>query len=185
MATLLLWDCKLKHGITIHRLATTAREPTYYATPGQNNGLGSSSYQGATWNFDFYFNATGGSYTYQLLFGTDALSLVSINPALVGDNGSTPNTGGQNSENLLFPAWGTLSSYQLNGLYSTFDPNANAVYSFELEALNSDGTVVATTAINVDVGTVPDAGSTVMLLGLGFAGLAIFGCSQNRLQVAK
>ena len=38
---------------------------------------------------------------------------------------------------------------------------------------------------SITVSTVPDGASTLFLLGLGFAGLAVFGFRQNRLQVAK
>jgi hypothetical protein len=157
---------------------------TFFATPGANNELTTPSHGlGATWNFDFYFDATGGNYTYKLFYGIDASSLLSIDPTLVGDNGSTPNTGGQNSENLLFPAWGNLSSYVLNGL--SFDPNANAVYSFELVAYDAQGNQIGASAINVDVRSVPDPASSALLLGLGFCGLAAFGFRQNRLAMAK
>ncbi len=82
---------------------------TFYATPGENNGNGSVSHAlGSTWNFDFYFNATGGSYTYELFYGTDASSLFSVDPTLIGDNGAALNTGGgQNSETCCFPLGAT------------------------------------------------------------------------------
>jgi len=157
---------------------------TYFATPGQNDGLTSPGHsQGATWNFDFYFDATGGSYTYKLLYGTDASSLLSINPALIGDNGSTPNTGGRNSENLLFPAWGNIGSFVINAL--PFDPNATAIYSFELVAYNVDGHAVGSSAINVSVGSVPDIASTAALLGFGIVGLLVVHFRRTRLAGAK
>ncbi len=152
---------------------------TYFATPGQNNGFGGSSFQGATWNFDFYFDATSTGYTYKLLYGTDPLALSSVNPALIGDNGATPHIGGQNSENLLFPSWGNLSSFQLNGL--PFDPYASAVYIFELEAFDAAGAQVGSSTINVDVRSVPDTASTAGLLGLGVIGLALVNFRRTRL----
>lgn len=160
---------------------------TFYATPGENYGSPAtpttpgtpSNYQGATWNFDFYFDATGGSYTYKLLYGTDASSLITIDPALIGDNGATPNSGGQNSENLLFGNFGGV------GNTLAFDPNASAIYSFELEAFDSSGALIGTTAINVNVGAVPDTGNTVCLLGLAFLGLALIGFRQHRRQQAS
>ncbi|HET7624804.1 MAG TPA: hypothetical protein VFM25_06015 [Verrucomicrobiae bacterium] len=168
---------------------TDIHDGIFHATTGENDGLDGHvppHSVGATWNFDFYFDATGGSYTYRLYYGTDASSLIYIDPALIGDNAATPNHGGQNSENLDFGAWGTLASFVINPL--SFDPNANATYSFELVALNADGTQqLGETAINVVVGTgspVPDTASSALLLGLGCVGLLAFGFAQKRLQVA-
>src|SRR4051794_25693817 len=43
---------------------------TFFATTGQNNGLGSSAYQGSTWNFDFYIQNTSTQiYTYDIKYG--------------------------------------------------------------------------------------------------------------------
>jgi VPDSG-CTERM motif len=50
---------------------------------------------------------------------------------------------------------------------------------------NVDGAILAKTAINVDVGTVPDAASTAMLLGVGFLGLALLRSRQLRQVFAK
>jgi hypothetical protein len=162
----------------------TSANGTYFATSGQNNGLGSSSFQGATWNFDFYFNATAGDYTYKLSYGTDASALVTIDPAAIGDNGATPNKGGQNSENLLFPAFGNLSSFQLNSL--VFDPNATGTYIFELAAYNRAGDQVGSSdVINVSVRSVPDVSSTAGLLGLGLIGLGLVQFRRNRFASAK
>src|SRR5665213_1147993 len=147
----------------------------YYATPGANNGLDGASpahSTGATWNFDFYFDTTGGSYTYKLYLGTDASVWTStygyVDPAssLWGNSPSTHN-GGQNSENIV-----TLGG----------NPNLEGIYSFELVAYAANGSAIGHSAINVVVGTVPDVASTAMLLGLGFIGLAAFGFRKNRLQ---
>lgn len=157
---------------------------TYFATAGANNGLSGSHGLGATWNFDFYFDATGGSYTYKLFYGLDSSSLISVNPALIGDNGATPHAGGgQNSQNLLFPAWGNLSSFVLNGL--AFDPNASGIYSFELVAYNDAGAQVGSSAINVNVSRVPDTASTAGLLGLGIICLGLVQYRRTRMVRAK
>jgi len=156
----------------------------YYATPGENYGTPAtpttpgtpSPFKGATWNFDFYFDATGGSYTYKLFFGTDASSLVSFDPTILGDNGSSTHTGGQNSENLDFTGFKSAIG---------FDPNADGIYSFELVAYDLNNDAIGHSAINVDVRSVPDAASTAGLLGLAFAGLAAFGFRKNRLAMAK
>jgi hypothetical protein len=66
-----------------------------------------------------------------------------------------------------------------------YDPNASGLYGLQLEQINADGVVVASTAINVNVGSVPDASSTATLLGLGFVGLAFAGYRHNRLALAR
>ena len=161
---------------------------TYYADPGANYGTPAtpttpgtpSNFKGSTWNFDFYLDATAGSYTYKLFYGLDGSALLSFDPTLVSDNKATPlNHGGQNSDNLLFSNFGGV----LNTL--SFDPNANAIYDFELVAYNNDNAAIGSSAIKVVVGTVHFVTSTGILLGLGFVGLMVFGIRQNRLQAAK
>lgn len=150
----------------------------YYATPGANNGLDGASPAhsiGATWNFDYYFDTTGGSYTYKLYAGTDpsvwtsSFGYIDPSSSLLGNDPSA-NHGGQNSENIAF----------FGG-----DPNLAAIWSFELVAYDANGIAIGSSAINVNVGSVPDTASTAMLLGLGFVALVGFGIRQNRLQVAK
>ena len=153
---------------------------TYFATPGQNNGLGSSSYQGAKWNFDYYIDGIGANtagYSFKLFVGQDTTNPTGyFNPLHVGDNQTTPNGGGQNSENLLFLGFGTPAVGELNPLFSSFDPNANADYSFVLAAYDSAGGEIGRSAMVVRVGTgtaAPDAGSTSLLLSSALAGLAL------------
>lgn len=138
---------------------------TFSATPGSASGK-------ALWNFDFYYDATGGDYIYKLLYGTDASSLSSFDPTLISDNAATANNGGQNSENLVWFLGG-------------FDPNAIGQYDFELQALDQSGEVLGQSAIVVNVGTVPDAASTALLLGIGLVGLATYSGRKNQLQTAK
>lgn len=148
---------------------------TFFATPGLNNGLdGGGHTLGPTWNFDYYIKTGAnnvGTYSFALLYAN--------------------NTTGVSTSLLLGPITGTAQdSWNLSmGFLNTigFDPNASGQYGFELELLNSDSHVVAKTAINVDVGTsrVPDGSSTALLLGLGFAGLAVLGFRQNRQALAK
>lgn len=156
---------------------------TYFATPGLNDGLvsGSPHALAATWNFDYYFDVKSGNpqtptpYTFKLFMGTDASSLSSIDPSFVGDNSSTPNSGGQNSENLSFLGFGTISPpiFQVNPLFGSFDPNANADYNFVLEAFDAAGAPLGESAIVVRVASAPDNGSTVALLGLAIGGLGM------------
>jgi hypothetical protein len=153
----------------------------YEATTGANNGLTSPGHAlGATWNFDFYFDTTGGSYTYKLTYGLVGGSLLTIDPAAIGDNKPTPNKGGQNSQDLLFSDFGGVS----NGLL--FDPNAAGIYVFELQAFNAAGGPVGNAdIINVAVRSVPDASSTAGLLGLGIIGLGFVQYRRTRLVRSK
>jgi hypothetical protein len=140
---------------------------TFFATTGQNTGLDGLPHSiGPTWNFDYYIkadNVTG--YTFQLVYA-DNLTGVSTTLALPA---------GQDSWNLSMGFLNTIA----------FDPNAAGVYGFELDALNANGAVVGSTAINVDVASVPDGASTMGLLGLGIVGLTIFNYRRTRLTRAK
>lgn len=148
---------------------------TFFAPTGESSpGL-------AKWNFNFYLNNTGigglAAYSYKLSYGTDASGLVSFSPLLITDNsplGSLTTAG--NSENLGF-------NFGIGGLLGPaigFNPMANADYAFILSAYSltdvNQTTAIATTAINVRVGTgdpssVPDAGSTLALAGLAMTGI--------------
>jgi len=155
---------------------------TFFATPGLNDGLGSPSHDiGTTWNFDWYINLadnTTAGYSFALLYGnntTGASTLLGFGPA------SNVSGTAQNSWNLNMGFLNTIS----------FDPNASAIYGFQLEAFDAAGALLGTTAINVQVGQldeipgVPDAASTALLLGAGFLTLAVFGFGKNRLALAK
>lgn len=148
---------------------------TFFATTGQNTGLDGLPHSlGPTWNFDYYIGLTdvsGTGYTFKLLY-TDNTT---------GAAGSV-NFGSANTSGVSQDSW-NLSMGFLSGI--GFDPNNAHDYGFELEALNVDGAVLAHTAINVDVNSVPDASSTALLLGLGFTGLAVLGLRQNRFAFAK
>jgi hypothetical protein len=141
---------------------------TFFATAGQNTGLDGLPHTiGPTWNFDYYINADNvtGGYTFQLIY-SDNTTGVSTTLALPA---------GQDSWNLSMGFLNTIG----------FNPNAAGVYGFELNALNVDGHVVGSTAINVDVGSVPDGTSTAGLLGFGIVGLVIFNSRRTRLARAK
>jgi hypothetical protein len=83
----------------------------------------------------------------------------------------------------------TLS--QLDGtIYGTTTFGQLGVYEtgVEIGDWNIDDSIGATAnidSITVTVDSAPDGGSTVILLSLGFAGLALFGIRQNRLAMAK
>lgn len=148
---------------------------TFFATPGLNDGLVGASL-GTTWNFDWYINLadnTGAAYSFALKYGNNTSDV--FNTLSYGLASHVTGTQ-QDSWNL------TMTSF-LNGI--SFDPTANAVYGFQLEAFDSNGNMIGTDAINVNVSAVPDAASTAMLLGLGFIGLAAVGYKQNRLLLTK
>jgi MYXO-CTERM domain-containing protein len=137
---------------------------TFYATPGISGGL-------ALWNFDFYAHNAGVNDVFvELLYdfdpgaGTDSGMLGSITSALGA--GAT----GQNSWNLGF-AFLAAGFPPVNAPgYLPFDPNAVGEYSFALILRDANSTELARSAINVNVGTVPDAASTAGLLLAALAG---------------
>jgi hypothetical protein len=139
---------------------------TFFANTGLNNGLGATPHSlGSTWNFDYYINVnnlSGANYTFQLVYANNTTG-VSDFVTLGINKGSTTI---QDSQNLTFTPYSTDLS---------FDPLASGVYGFELVVLDARGGQVASTAINVNVSSVPDSGSTALLLGLGFVGLVGFG----------
>ncbi|HYG21500.1 MAG TPA: VPDSG-CTERM sorting domain-containing protein [Verrucomicrobiae bacterium] len=149
---------------------------TYFANPGE------SAPGVSTWNFAWYINnpigIAGGpglaAYNFRLTAGSDALGYGTFNPLLFPDNAPLLSvTTAGNSQNLGF-GWVTLI-----GL-GAFDPNADDTYAFTLEAFSLTDTLftspVASATINVQVGSgassVPDAGSTSMLLSIALAGFA-------------
>ncbi len=144
----------------------------FFAGTGQNNGLGSSAYQGALWNFDFYIESkTSTSFTYEIAYGLVGGTIYSFNPELDTD---APHAGTlQDSQNLMFSTFGGAP----NGFAGTFNPSADADYQFSLTA-KSGQTLLGETHITVRVGngspfpSVPDAGSTSMMLGVALAGIA-------------
>jgi hypothetical protein len=146
---------------------------TFTATPGFNNGLGSPAHTlGPTWNFDFYINVvdnSGAAYTFALAYANNTTGV-----------GSSVTLGTTSTSGTIQDSWnlGFVSGI-------AYDPNASGLYGLQLEQINADGVVVASTAINVNVGSVPDASSTATLLGLGFVGLAFAGHRHNRLALAR
>jgi hypothetical protein len=150
---------------------------TFSTAPGTVSS-GGNTY--ANWNFDFYVNVAGGGslsgYVFKLFYGNNNSTLLSINnltSAYGADMNSTTTI--QNSFNLAFAFLGVPG----------FDPNAAGQYAFELQVQTAaGGPVLATDAIVVNVGSVPDATSTAGLLGLGLAGLGLVGFAKNRLQKA-
>jgi hypothetical protein len=155
---------------------------TYFATTGKNYGTPAtpttpgtpSSFQGSTWNFDFYIGGPSvAGYTYSLTYGLDGGTVYSFNPLADADAVTAFGSTGayQDSQNLLFGTFGGA----VNGFAGTFDPNADATYDFLLTATPLTGGPSVQSGITVVVGkgsSVPDSGSTLALMGLAFAGIA-------------
>jgi len=116
------------------------------------------------WNFDFYVNSAAGDlsdYTFSLVEAGNGHTF-SFDPTAIGDDVGAPNSKG-NSESLDFTPFGTALGY---------NPNQNDTYKFTLEAFLG-GNEIGADSITVVAGTgsVPDAASTMSLLGLSFGAL--------------
>jgi hypothetical protein len=139
---------------------------TYFATPGED-----SVPNYARWNFGFYAsNASQNDFYLQLLWdlnpgaGTDEASLSSGISLFYA--GSTQ----QDSWNLGMPFLG-----------SGFNPAAAGEYSFALILRSVTGQELGRSAINVNVGSVPDTASTGLLALAGFGSLLVFGRLRRRM----
>lgn len=172
-------------GLTAHQrffnpALTNDGAGNFTATAGLNNGFGSSSTIGATWNFGFYVDVGTGQlsdYRIDLFYDLDAafstgspsgridLDAIAVANGIGGSNLI------QGSENLNF---GYLAA-GIPGLVvapgGSFDGNAAGEYSFILRVSSPTGIALAVSAINVNVTTVPEPGS-LALVGLVLAGVA-------------
>jgi len=143
---------------------------TYFVAPGAAAGHPTW----ASWNMGFYIGAspdnTLGQYTFTLTYGLEGGSSATFDPMLIGDNTGAPNSA-QNSENLGF----SFLSVPIGG----FDPNASGTYDFTLSAY-LNGNLLGSDSAKVVVGSVPDGGSTVAMLGFAACGLLVFKRVSNR-----
>jgi hypothetical protein len=137
---------------------------TYYTAPGAAAGHPTW----ASWNMGFFIGAgpnnTLGLYSFTLTYGLEGGASATFDPLLIGDNTGAPNSA-QNSENLGF----AFLSIPIGG----FDPNASGIYDFTLKAY-LDGVLLGSDSAKVVVGSVPDGGSTIAMLGFAACGLFVF-----------
>lgn len=143
---------------------------TYFALPGPGLQAGYS-----TWNFDFYLHDIGGlgkqGMTYSLLYEFNPGS--DTNVTQFGTLNLTPYAFGattvENSLNLGMPFLTASSPGMISAPAGAFDASANGQYSFALIAAEA-GVEVARSAINVNVGVVPEPAS-LALFGLAMLGM--------------
>lgn len=153
---------------------------TYFATPGENDGLVGNPLLGATWNFSYFIDVAGGGsiddYVISLYYdlnpaaGTTLgeMGAIAISAAVAA--GAPGLTRAEGSENANF---GYLSSgvpfVTPPAPAQIFDPNAFGEYSFAITATPiGAATELGRVAINVNVVPVP---ATLGLMGLGLIAL--------------
>jgi hypothetical protein len=187
-------DVTVTLGLTAHArysnpALTNDGAGTFFAQAGANDGNGGPG-TAALWNFAFYIdvaNASIADYSFKLLY--DFNPATGTDESLMGswDLTETASLLGyrsqyQDSENATFSFLATdgFGGVITAPAFGSFDPNAAGEYSFKLVASPIDGGQFADgstshfSAINVQVGTVPDGGSTLVLLGLALAGVGYF-----------
>ena len=145
---------------------------TFFANSGGDTLDGAPTY--GQWNFNYYVNGLGLFQTVRLYYDNDAA---------VGNNVANYFESPLNGQD----SW-NLGMGFLNG--GIFNPNNNGEYGFALVAYQYEwvmspnaasslsipvwtGREIGRSAILVNVGSVPDAGGTVLMLGAALIGLAL------------
>lgn len=195
------WTTDTDSGITLG-LRGKQRYPTSSTSTANNNGTYSfatgfipPANNRATWNWEWSINsgqAAVDAFDYYVGIDTDpsqGISYTTVN-ALTWwtDNefgtSSTANGGGLKPTEAGFTTLGDYSIAQQsqNLVFASGNPNLDATYNYQLFAVakgaGENGTRLADVGITVVVGqggaAVPDAGSTLALLGAALTGLAAF-----------
>jgi hypothetical protein len=183
------WTTETGGGITV---GLRGKNRTTGATPNVNGvytfptgTVGSPAR--ALWNFEFSINsgtAPLSSYIYSLSVDLDpsqGVNFLTFNPLTgYGDNsyGNAGTANGQGIEGLASALAGgnTIAQNSQNIVFLGLNPLLDGTYDYVLTASSAAGGPQATVGITVVVGNggsrVPDAGSTVALLGTALVGLA-------------
>jgi hypothetical protein len=143
---------------------------TPYVTSGTTpNGYAMLSFASAQSYLGFLWGSMDSYNTLTFWTGANATgtSDVILGPTVQGDTAGLVPSGGSNGLDPNGTAY--VNIFTSTAFQSVVFSSSN--YNFEID--------------DVAYGNVPDGGMTALLLGLGFAGLALFGIRQNRLQVAK
>jgi len=182
-------------GLTAHQrysnpALTNDGAGTFFATPGTNNGTPNQIGTTATWNFAYYVSVSGPVGSIVTLASYDFRLDYEFNPASGSASGfgtlNLNTIGGlgtivQGSENPTFGYLGMNIPSLVSAPADVFNPNALGEYSFRLRvspsALSPNSQLNNYVSMNVVVGnpttSVPDAGATIVLLGVGLLGMAI------------